>query len=255
MVMRFVIIFLFCFSCSTSLIKDESSLVKFNNAMKYIEDSKYSKAIDELEYLLLIDPLSEYSSNAQYFLAESYYNLENYDKAILEFEKYLSRRSLSNDLLKKTQLYLCKCYYSVTLDYNKDPSSTYIAIEKLQYFIEKESMKEYVNEIEGMILKLRTKLAKKNFYNAKLYIRLEEFNSAVIYYSTVIKEYYDTEFVKDSLINVAIIYFLESKQKSISYLKNQKRNFISNNDYEIAITFIDNLELDQETEYYISQLK
>ena len=36
----------------------------------------------------------------------------------------------------------------MTLDYNKDPSSTYIAIEKLQYFIEKESMEEYVNEFK-----------------------------------------------------------------------------------------------------------
>ena len=254
MVIRLVAILLF-FSCSTSFIKDESSLIKFENAMKYIKDSKYSKAIDELEYLLLIDPLSEYSSNAQYFLAESYYNLENYSKAILEFEKYLSRRSLSNDLLKKTQLYLSKCYYNVTLDYNKDPSSTYIAIEKLQYFIEKESMSEYVNEIEEMILKLRTKLAKKNFYTAKLYIRLEEFDSAVIYYNNVIKEYYDTKFVNDSLINVAIIYFLDSKKKSISYLENQRRNFISEKDYEIAIEFINNFKLEQEKKYYISQLK
>tara|TARA_B100000579_G_scaffold317265_1_gene266820 strand:- start:12 stop:722 length:711 start_codon:yes stop_codon:yes gene_type:complete len=236
-------------------MKDDSSLVKFENAMEYIEDSKYSKAIDELEFLLLIDPLSEYSSKAQYFLAESYYNLENYDKAIIEFEKYLSRRSLSNDLLKKTQLYLCKCYYNVTLDYNKDPSSTYIAIEKLQYFIEKESMSENINEIENMILKLRTKLAKKNFKTAKLYIRLEEFDSAAIYYNTVIKEYYDTKFVDDSLINVAIIYFLESKQKSISYLENQKRNFSSNSDYEEAIAFISNLKSKQKVEYYINQLK
>tara|TARA_B100000965_G_scaffold215383_1_gene180125 strand:+ start:10260 stop:11024 length:765 start_codon:yes stop_codon:yes gene_type:complete len=254
MVIRLIAILMF-FSCSTSLIKDDSSLVKFENAMKYIENSKYSKAIDELEFLLLIDPLSEYSSNAQYFLAESYYNLENYDKAIIEFEKYLSRRSLSNDLLKKTQLYLCKCYYNVTLDYNKDPSSTYIAIEKLQYFIEKESMSENINEIEDMILKLRTKLAKKNFNTAKLYVRLEEFNSATIYYNAVIKEYYDTEFVDDSLINVAVIYFLESKQKSISYLENQKRNFSSNSDYEEAIAFISNLKSKQKVEYYINQLR
>mgnify|MGYP001158195855 FL=1 len=58
MVIRLVAILMF-FSCSTSLMKDDSSLVKFENAMEYIEDSKYSKAIDELEFLLLIDPLSE----------------------------------------------------------------------------------------------------------------------------------------------------------------------------------------------------
>ena len=46
-------------------------------------------------------------------------------------------------------------------------------------------------EIEQMILELRTKLAKKNFHTAKLYERLEELDSAVIYYDTIIKEFYE----------------------------------------------------------------
>ena len=255
MVIRLVILFLLVFSCSNSLIQEEPSSIKFDNAIKYIKDDKYSRAIDELEYLLLVDPLSDYASDAQYYLAESYYNLDNFQKAIEEFEKYLSRRSLSHELLKKSQFLLCKCYYKVTLDYNKDQSGTYIAIEKLQYFIEKESMSEYVDEIEQMILDLRTKLAKKNFHTAKLYVRLEELESAVIYYDSIIKEYYDTEFVNHSLINIATIYFIDNKEKSISYLGNHKNSFISINDYESAVLFVNNLELNQEIEYYIDQLK
>ena len=54
---------------------------------------------------------------------------------------------------------LCKCYFNISLEYNKDQSDTYIAIEKLQYFIEKETMRDYVKDIEIMILDLRTKLA------------------------------------------------------------------------------------------------
>jgi len=255
MVIRLVILSLLMFSCSNSLIQEEPATIKFENAMKYIEDSKFARAIDELEYLLLVDPMSDVANDAQYYVAESYYNLNNYNRAIEEFEKYLSRRSLSNELLKKSQFLLCKCYYNVTLDYNKDQSGTYIAIEKLQYFIEKESMEEYVNEIQTMISDLRTKLAKKNFYTAKLYLRLEELDSAVIYYDSIIKEYYDTEFVNYSLINTAIIYFIDDKEKSISYLKNHKNSFISIDDYKSAISYIDNLQLEQKTEYYIDQLK
>ena len=116
-------------------------------------------------------------------------------------------------------------------------------------------MKEYVDEIQKMILNLRTKLAKKNFYTAKLYLRLEELDSAVIYYDSIIKEYYDTEFVNYSLINTAIIYFIDDKEKSISYLENHKNSFISIDDYKSAISFIENLQLEQKTEYYIDQLK
>tara|TARA_Y100000590_G_scaffold465789_1_gene639088 strand:+ start:1922 stop:2686 length:765 start_codon:yes stop_codon:yes gene_type:complete len=251
----YLLTFLLLFSCSTSLIKEESSSIKFDNAMKYIEDSKYSKAIDELQYLLLVDPLSNFAGDAQYYIAESYYNLDNFSKSIEEFEKYLSQRILSNDLLKKSQLYLCKSYFNVSLEYNKDQTGTYIAIEKLQYFIEKESMVEYHQEIEQMILELRTKLAQKNFYTAKLYERLEELDSAVIYYDTIIKEFYDTKFVNQSLINIAIIYFIENKNKSISYLKNHKNSFKTIDDYNSAVLSINNLELNKDIDYYIEQLK
>jgi len=254
MVIRLLLLLLL-FSCSTSLIKEEPSSIKFENAMKYIEDSKYSRAIDELEYLLLVDPLSEHANDAQYYIAESYYNLDNFSKSIEEFEKYLSQRLLSNELLKKSQLLLCKSYFNISLDYNKDQTGTYIAIEKLQYFIEKESMLEYLNEIEQMILELRTKLAKKNFHTAKLYERLEELDSAVIYYDTIIKEFYDTKFVNQSLMNISIIYFIDNKNKSMSYLENHKSSFDSIDDYKSAVSLIDNLELDQEIEYYIDQLK
>ena len=254
MVIRLLLLLLL-FSCSTSLIKEEPSSIKFENAMKYIDDSKYSRAIDELEYLLLVDPLSEYANEAQYYIAESYYNLNNFPKSIEEFEKYLSQRFLSNELLKKSQLLLCKSYFNISLDYNKDQTGTYIAIEKLQYFIEKESMLEYLDEIEQMILELRTKLAKKNFHTAKLYERLEELDSAVIYYNTIIKEFYDTKFVNQSLMNISIIYFIDNKNKSISYLENHKNSFDSIDDYNSAVILIDNLESDQEIEYYIDQLK
>ena len=204
---------------------------------------------------LLVDPLSEHANDAQYYIAESYYNLDNFSKSIEEFEKYLSQRLLSNELLKKSQLLLCKSYFNISLDYNKDQTGTYIAIEKLQYFIEKESMLEYLNEIEQMILELRTKLAKKNFHTAKLYERLEELDSAVIYYDTIIKEFYDTKFVNQSLMNISIIYFIDNKNKSMSYLENHKSSFDSIDDYKSAVSLIDNLELDQEIEYYIDQLK
>ncbi len=150
---------------------------------------------------------------------------------------------------------LCHCYFNISLDYNKDQSSTSIAIEKLQYFIEKENMSEFKDEIEGMILKLREKLAKKEFNTAKLYIRLEEYKSAEIYFNSVINNYYDTYFVNDAIINIALLYFIDESKKSISFLKTHKNYFLSNKDYNDALTFIEKVELNQDEDYYINLLK
>ena len=250
-----IMLLLFIFSCVRPILEDQSTSVKIDNALMYIKDNKYSRAIEELEYILATDPLSEYVSDAQYYLSESYFHMGSYQQAILEYEKYLSRRDLSYELVQKSQFMLCKCYYNVSLEYNKDQSSTFIAIEKLQYFIEKDSMAQYIDEIETMILQLRTKLAKKDFYTAKLYIRLEELDAAVIYFNNIINDYYDTEFVNDSLTNIALIYLIDDIKKSILFLENHKNSFTTKDDFDKAVIFINNIKSNQDNDFYISLLK
>ena len=150
---------------------------------------------------------------------------------------------------------LCKCYFNISLEYNKDQSDTYIAIEKLQYFIEKKSMNEYSSDIEEMILDLRTKLAKKDFYTAKLYVKIEELDAALIYFDNIVNEYYDTEFVDDALTNIAIIYCLEDIEKANDYVSKYKNNFLDSTSFEEAINLIGSLKSDQNESYYLSYLK
>ena len=115
-------------------------------------------------------------------------------------------------------------------------------------------MTEYVNEIEEMILNLRTKLAKKDFFTARLYIKLEEFDSANIYYYSIINNYYDTRFVNDALINIALLYFIDNNNPKL-FLENHKNSFLTNNDYKDALLLINDLELNKDSDYYINLLR
>ena len=166
----------------------------------------------------------------------------------------MSKPDYLDDYVKKVYFMLCKCYFNNSLEFSKDQSDTYIAIEKLQYYIEKDVMFEYVDEIEQMILSLRTKLAKKDFYTASLYIKLEEFDSANIYYYSIINNYYDTEYVNDALINIALLYFIDNNNP-IFFLENHKNSFLSINDYNDAIILIERLEKNKDSEYYINLLR
>ena len=249
-----ILFFFFIYSCSSYVVENESSSEKIESIINYIEEQKYSKAKAELEYLIMYDPLSEYSSKAQYYLAECHFYLGDYHQAIIEYERYLSKPDYLDDYVKKVYFMLCKCYFNNSLEFSKDQSDTYIAIEKLQYYIEKDVMFEYVDEIEQMILSLRTKLAKKDFYTASLYIKLEEFDSANIYYYSIINNYYDTEYVNDALINIALLYFIDNNNP-IFFLKNHKNSFLSINDYNDAIILIEGLEKNKDSEYYINLLR
>ena len=250
-----IILTLLFSNCGTYIVSEDTSVNKIDFVKKLIDDEKYSRAIDELNYILFNDPLSEYSGLAQFYIAECYFYLDDYNQSIIEYNKYLTRNDSIDKLVKKSQFMLCRCYFNMSLDYNKDQSDTYIAIEKLQYFIEKESMMDYLQEIEIMILDLRTKLAKKDFYTAKLYIKLEELDAAVIYYNNIINDYYDTEYVNSSITNIALILCTDNIEKAQVYLDNNKDNFLNNIDYENVINLIQSLDTDKDESYYLSFLK
>ncbi len=150
---------------------------------------------------------------------------------------------------------LCKCYFNISLEYNKDQSDTYIAIEKLQYFIEKETMRDYIEDIEIMILDLRTKLAKKDFYTAKLYIKLEELDAAIIYYENIVNDYYDTEFVNSALANISLIYCTDDISKAKVFLDKHKDNFLDYSSFEEIFSLVNSLKLNENESYYLSYLK
>ena len=250
-----VILFLFLTNCSSYIVSDDTSNNKIDFVKSLIENKKYSRAIDELNYILFNDPLSEFSALAQFYIAECYFYLNDFNQSIIEYNKYLTRNDTVEELVKKSQFMLCKCYFNISLEYNKDQSDTYIAIEKLQYFIEKKSMNEYSSDLEVMILDLRTKLAKKDFYTAKLYVKIEELDAALLYFDNIVNEYYDTKFVDDALTNIAIIYCLEDIEKAKDYISKYKNNFLDSTSFEESNNLIGSLKSDQNESYYLSYLK
>ena len=252
----YLILLLFLFtSCGTYKVSSESSSNKIDYVKNLIEDEKYSRAIDELNYIMFNDPLSEYSALAQFYIGECYFYLNDFSQSIIEYNKYLTRNDSIEELVKKSQFMLCKCYFNISLEYNKDQSDTYIAIEKLQYFIEKETMRDYIDDIEIMILDLRTKLAKKDFYTAKLYIKLEELDAAIIYYKNIVNDYYDTEFVNSALANISLIYCIDDINKAKVFLDKHKDNFLDYSSFEEIFRLVNSLKLNENESYYLSYLK
>ena len=250
-----ILLLLLFTSCGTYKVSSESSSNKIDYVKNLIDDEKYSRAIDELNYIMFNDPLSEYSALAQFYIGECYFYLNDFSQSIIEYNKYLTRNDSIEELVKKSQFMLCKCYFNISLEYNKDQSDTYIAIEKLQYFIEKETMRDYIEDIEIMILDLRTKLAKKDFYTAKLYIKLEELDAAIIYYKNIVNDYYDTEFVNSALANISLIYCIDDINKAKVFLDKHKDNFLDYSSFEEIFSLVNSLKLNENESYYLSYLK
>jgi len=165
----------FLFSCVSQKIDGNVvSQSNFNSALENFKNEKYTKAKDEFINIIYDNPLSEHVYDCQFYIAECEYNLNNYNQAIVDYSKYLRSNYKRTSFAVKSELMLCRCHYQLSLEHRKDQSATYVALEKLQYYIEKKTLEDYRSEISNMIKDLRNKLARKDFETANLYITLKD---------------------------------------------------------------------------------
>ena len=115
-------------------------------------------------------------------------------------------------------------------DSNKDQSQTTFTIDRIQYFLEEYPGTGHKDECESMITDLRTKLAKKEIDAGKLYLRIEKYDAALIYFNLVMLEYYDTVYFDEALVNIVLTHVLKGEVKRAEVFLNDNHKKIISDD-------------------------
>ena len=226
-------------SCAANESIDMNLKTKLDKAKDLFDEGKYSKAKEEFEYIIYNNPGSSVALNAQYYFAESLYMLENYDQASREYDKF-NMLSQNSELIARSKFLICKCLYMLSSESNKDQNQTTFIIDRIQYFLEEYPNTAHKDECESMIKKLRTKLAKKEVNAGKLYLRIEKYDSALIYFDLVMLEYYDTIYFDEALINIVLTHILKGELKiAETFLNDNQEKFTSNKAFQKAIQILE----------------
>jgi len=163
---------------------------KFNN-----ED--YLEAISEFEIIKLQFPASAVADDAQYYLAECRFKMEEYLLAAVEYQE-LKNNMPSSSLIPTCQYKIGLSYYMLAPKSTLDQQYTTRAIDEFQTFIEYYPKDGLVADAAGKIKELNERLAKKIFDSAELYMKMEYYKSATIYFTSVIERYHDTKYAEPS---------------------------------------------------------
>jgi len=240
--LKFLILILFLGCSATKMSFVEELQQKFDKGEQFYETGKYTRAKDELKFVVMNNPGSQMALDAQYILGESHFKLKEYDDAALEFDRF-ARFSQSYDRTELARFRICECAINMSNSFQKDQTNTLEAIDRLQEFIEDYPTSTNVDVATKEISSLRLKLAKKEFESARLYLKLEEYDSALIYLNNVLTQYYDTEIIDEVRLTIVFLYLLQKETgMAISYLENQEANFISNVKFEEAQNLINNMK-------------
>jgi len=108
------------------------------------------------------------------------------------------------------------CYYTLAPRSALDQQYSYRAIDEFQTFIEYYPANELVPEATGYIQKLNERLAQKLFETAQLYVNMEYYKSATIYYTNVIEKFHDTPFAEKAYIGKLRTLILRNKYQEAS---------------------------------------
>jgi outer membrane protein assembly factor BamD len=230
-------------SCgSSNVMQNLPAEERFELGKKKFASGDYLEAISEFEIVKLQFPGSSVADDAQFYLGECHYNQEEYLLAAEEYQA-LKRNMPASSFVPQAQFKIGLCYYNLSPPPPLDQTYTVRAIDEFQSFIEYNPTSELVHDAEAKIKELNTRLAKKLFDSAELYVKLEYYPSATIYYNSVVEKFYDSPYAEPALLGKAKALvsrkrYDEAKQEVDKFLQKYPESSLKNE----AQTLRDNIE-------------
>jgi len=182
----------------------------FQKGKELFDEENFLEAIEEFKLIGLQFSGSSVADDAQLSLGECYFHREEYLLAAYEFET-LKKRMAASPLVPLAQYKLALCYYKLSPKSSLDQKYTNRAIDEFQTFIEYYPNHDSVVSASKKIQYLNSLLAEKEFNIARLYMSLEEYQSAQHYFEKILERYHDTKFAGLSQLGLVEAYIARNK--------------------------------------------
>jgi len=188
---------------------------KYQEALKLYNDKSYNKAL-----ILFDDLIQKYRGRSEaedlyYYYAYTNYKLKDYTTSRYHFKTFADTYP-NSPKAEECRFMAAYCFYLESPVYSLDQENTVKAIEALQLFINLYPKSERVAEASKLIDNLRDKLETKSYANAKLFLDIGDYKSAVIAFKNSMRDYPDTKYAEE-------MEFLSIKSQYL-YAKNSFEN-------------------------------
>lgn len=183
------------------ILKSTDYEYKYEAAKEYFMRGQYNKSTTLLNELITILKGTDKAEESLYMLGMSYYNQNDYPTAAQTFITYYNTypRGTFTEL---SRYYAGKALFLDTPEPKLDQSSTYLAIQELQLFLEYFPRSNKKEEAQKMMFELQDKLVEKELLSAKLYYNLgtylgNNYLSCIITAQNALRDYPYTTFRED----------------------------------------------------------
>ena len=206
-------------SCKTKYDKLKASndnAKKYQEAVKFYNKKDYSKALGLFEDLVTLYRGRAGAEDLYYYYAYTNYKLKDYTSARYHFKTFADTYP-SSPRAEECRFIAAYCFYLDSPIYSLDQENTLKAIESLQLFINLYPKSDRVTEASKLIQNLRDKLETKAYENAKLYLTIGDYQSAVIAFNNTLRDYPDTKYAEE------LEYLTIKAQYEYAQISNERR--------------------------------
>ncbi len=191
-----LIAFAGCKSKYEKLRASNDTAKKYREAVRFYEKKDYSKALG-----LFDDLVQKYRGTAEaedlsYYFAYTHYKMRDYTTARYHFKVFADTYG-SSAKAEECRFMAAYCFYLESPVYSLDQENTIKAIESLQLFINLYPKSDRVPEASKLISNLRDKLETKSYANAKLFLDIGDYKSAVIAFRNSARDFPDTKYAEE----------------------------------------------------------
>jgi outer membrane protein assembly factor BamD len=212
---------LFFIGCASTVdTANMTSDQRFKYAMDFYNDEEYDRAIQEFDAIMLQFPGNEIVDDAQFYLAKCRLARTEYILAASEFSR-LIRNMPASSFVPESQYNLAECYYKLSPPFPLDQRYTKKGIEEFQAYIDFFPTDPKVPEAEVKIKELNDKLAHKAFNAAVIYEKMDYNIAAVAYYDNVETTYFDTQYAPMASYNkINVLIGLKRNNEALKEIEN-----------------------------------
>lgn len=201
---------------------------RYERGKKLFEAEDYLKAIEEFRIVTLQFSGTALADDAQFMMAQSRFNREEYVLAAYEYE-LLVKTMTTSEYVPGSRYKLAECNYRLSPKPHLDQEYTKRAIEEFQTYVEYYPTDSLVTDAEQKIFELISKLSKKEYDNGIIYMKMEYYKAAIVSFDYILEHYHDTPYAESSLFKKAEALFyrkryVESKEELQRFLRKYEKS-------------------------------
>jgi outer membrane protein assembly factor BamD len=195
----FSILMMGCGSTSPYQGMDDEQL--YQMGLTKFEEGEFGDAAKALDRLLVSFGNSDRTAASRLLLGHAYYGKGDYLTSRSEYKRFLDRYAAHPDA-PTAALGVCRSLVALSPQVQREQSYTMDAISLCRNVVVDYPGTEAASTAADLASQMRLKLAEKDFLNADFYFRRRLYDSAIIYFQSVVDRYPDTEWAPKALLGI-----------------------------------------------------